>query len=81
MTARTPGVSIVQSSGTAGTAQQIRIRGEGHAGASGRFVKLVPNQQVVQVVEFETADPALRLANALTGYWFLRGRRTVSRYE
>jgi TonB-dependent starch-binding outer membrane protein SusC len=27
MTARTPGVSIVQSSGTAGTAQQIRIRG------------------------------------------------------
>jgi TonB-dependent starch-binding outer membrane protein SusC len=27
MTARTPGVSIVQSSGTSGTAQQIRIRG------------------------------------------------------
>lgn len=26
----------------------------------GRFVKLVPNQQVIQVVEFETADPALR---------------------
>ena len=25
----------------------------------GRFVKLVPNEQVVQVVEFETADPAL----------------------
>ena len=26
----------------------------------GRFVKLVPNEQVVQVVEFETTDPALR---------------------
>jgi uncharacterized protein YndB with AHSA1/START domain len=26
----------------------------------GRFLKLVPNQQVVEVVEFETADPALR---------------------
>ena len=26
----------------------------------GRFVKLVTNEQVVQVVEFETADPALR---------------------
>src|SRR3954463_2627633 len=26
----------------------------------GRFVKLVPNEQVVQVVEFETADPALQ---------------------
>ena len=26
----------------------------------GRFVKLVPNRQVVEVVEFETADPALR---------------------
>jgi uncharacterized protein YndB with AHSA1/START domain len=26
----------------------------------GRFVKLVPNQQVVEVVEFETADPTLR---------------------
>ena len=25
----------------------------------GRFVKLVPNQQVVEVVEFETKDPAL----------------------
>ena len=24
------------------------------------FVKLVPNEQVVEVVEFETADPALR---------------------
>jgi uncharacterized protein YndB with AHSA1/START domain len=26
----------------------------------GRFVKLVPNEQVVEVVEFETADPVLR---------------------
>jgi uncharacterized protein YndB with AHSA1/START domain len=26
----------------------------------GRFVKLVPNELVVQVVEFETEDPALR---------------------
>ncbi len=26
----------------------------------GRFVKLVPNKLVVEVVEFETADPALR---------------------
>ena len=26
----------------------------------GRFVKLVENEQVVEVVEFETADPALR---------------------
>lgn len=26
----------------------------------GRFVKLVPNERVVEVVEFETADPALR---------------------
>src|ERR671936_105396 len=26
----------------------------------GRFVKLVPNDQVVEVVEFETTDPALR---------------------
>jgi uncharacterized protein YndB with AHSA1/START domain len=26
----------------------------------GRFVKLVPNQQVVEVVEFETADPGLQ---------------------
>jgi uncharacterized protein YndB with AHSA1/START domain len=26
----------------------------------GRFVKLVPNEQLVEVVEFETADPALR---------------------
>jgi uncharacterized protein YndB with AHSA1/START domain len=26
----------------------------------GHFVKLVPNEQVVEVVEFETTDPALR---------------------
>jgi uncharacterized protein YndB with AHSA1/START domain len=26
----------------------------------GRFVKLVPNEQVVEVLEFETANPALR---------------------
>lgn len=26
----------------------------------GRFVKLVPNEQVVDVIEFETTDPALR---------------------
>ena len=26
----------------------------------GRFVKLVPDEQVVEVVEFETADPALQ---------------------
>ena len=26
----------------------------------GRFVQLVPNEKVVEIVEFETADPALR---------------------
>lgn len=26
----------------------------------GRFVKLVPNEQVVEVVEFEATDPAMR---------------------
>jgi uncharacterized protein YndB with AHSA1/START domain len=26
----------------------------------GRFVKLVPNERIIEVVEFETADPALR---------------------
>src|SRR5512140_1171375 len=26
----------------------------------GRFVKLVPNEKVVEVVEFETTDPAMR---------------------
>src|SRR5258708_35785078 len=32
----------------------------------GRFVKLVPNEQVVEVDEFETADPALRGAMTMT---------------
>ena len=32
----------------------------------GRFVKLVPNEQVVEVVEFETGDPALRGAMTIT---------------
>ena len=32
----------------------------------GRFVRLVPNEQVVQVVEFETADPALQGEMAIT---------------
>jgi uncharacterized protein YndB with AHSA1/START domain len=32
----------------------------------GRFVKLVPNEQVAYVVEFETADPALRGEMAIT---------------
>jgi len=26
----------------------------------GHFVKLVPNEQVIEVMEFETADPAMR---------------------
>src|SRR5205823_14348142 len=26
----------------------------------GRFAKLIPNEQVVEVIEFETDDPALR---------------------
>jgi hypothetical protein len=26
----------------------------------GRFVKLVPNERVVEVVKFETSDPAMR---------------------
>jgi uncharacterized protein YndB with AHSA1/START domain len=39
--------------------------GTGKSGAQtdtyhGHFVKLVPNEQVVEVFEFETADPALR---------------------
>lgn len=37
----------------------------------GHFVKLVPNEQVVEVFEFETADPALRgtmtMTTTLTG--------------
>jgi uncharacterized protein YndB with AHSA1/START domain len=32
----------------------------------GRFVKLVPNEQVVEVDEFETTDPALRGAMTIT---------------
>jgi uncharacterized protein YndB with AHSA1/START domain len=32
----------------------------------GRFVKLVPNERVVEVVEFETEDPALRGAMTIT---------------
>jgi uncharacterized protein YndB with AHSA1/START domain len=32
----------------------------------GRFVKLVPNEQVVEVFEFETADPALRGTMTMT---------------
>ncbi|MFG3577774.1 SRPBCC family protein [Micromonospora chersina] len=32
----------------------------------GQFVKLVPDQQVVEVVEFETDDPALRGAMTMT---------------
>jgi uncharacterized protein YndB with AHSA1/START domain len=32
----------------------------------GRFVKLVPNEQVVEVVEFETTDPALRGVMTIT---------------
>lgn len=35
----------------------------------GRFVELVPNERVVEVVEFEAADPALRDELTLTfGY-------------
>ena len=32
----------------------------------GRFVKLVPNERVVEVVEFETTDPALRGGMTIT---------------
>ena len=32
----------------------------------GRFVTLVPNEQVVEVVEFETADPELRGVMTMT---------------
>ncbi len=32
----------------------------------GRFLRLIPNQQVVEVMEFETDDPALRGAMTLT---------------
>jgi uncharacterized protein YndB with AHSA1/START domain len=42
-----------------------RYTGTGKTSAStdtyhGRFVQLVPNERVVEVDEFETADPALR---------------------
>lgn len=36
----------------------------------GHFVKLVPNEQVVQVMEFETADPAMR--GEMTATFLLR---------
>lgn len=32
----------------------------------GRFVKLVPNEQIVEVIEFETADPAMQGEMTLT---------------
>ena len=32
----------------------------------GRFVKLVPDEQVIETIEFETADPALRGEMTLT---------------
>jgi uncharacterized protein YndB with AHSA1/START domain len=32
----------------------------------GRFAKLVPDEQVVEVIEFETADPALRGQQRIT---------------
>jgi uncharacterized protein YndB with AHSA1/START domain len=32
----------------------------------GRFVKLVPNEQIIEVDEFETSNPALRGAMAIT---------------
>src|SRR5258705_6277213 len=32
----------------------------------GRFVKLVPNEKVVEVVEFETTDPAMRSEMTIT---------------
>ena len=32
----------------------------------GHFAKLVPNEQVVEVIEFETADPALRAPMRMT---------------
>jgi len=35
----------------------------------GRFVKLVPNEQVVERIEFETTDPALR--GEMTVTWTL----------
>ena len=41
----------------------------------GRFVKLVANEQVVEVIEFETADPALRGEMTIT---ILHGRKESS---
>jgi uncharacterized protein YndB with AHSA1/START domain len=37
-----------------------RISCRVNAPRHGRFVKLVPNERVVEVVEFETSDPAMR---------------------
>src|SRR6266496_2292726 len=36
----------------------------------GSFVKLVPNEKVVEVVEFETTDPALRGDMTITIFFF-----------
>ncbi|MFE6462234.1 SRPBCC domain-containing protein [Streptomyces cinereoruber] len=52
----------------------LRYEGEGGTGKSGprtdtyhgRFVELVPDERVVEVVEFETADPLLHGAMTLT---------------
>ncbi len=32
----------------------------------GRFIKLVPNEQVVELIEFETEDPAMRVEMTIT---------------
>jgi uncharacterized protein YndB with AHSA1/START domain len=42
----------------------------------GRFVKLVPNEQVVEVVEFETPDPTLRGEMTITITLVEAGRGT-----
>ncbi|MFC8585819.1 SRPBCC family protein [Streptomyces sp. NPDC057217] len=52
----------------------LRYEGEGGAGKSGprtdtyrgRFVELVPDERIVEIVEFETADPLLHGAMTLT---------------
>jgi uncharacterized protein YndB with AHSA1/START domain len=36
---------------------------------AGRFVKLIPNEEVVEIIEFETSDPALR--GEMTVTWTL----------